>query len=128
MNKAQCTSLFHSYNQEMWHGLSTCGDSCFRSHRFLCILRPPNRNQMCTTTVNWWPLTFCKYFSVHETDLLLGWVLGVVHNCKKLFLKPYRYVIFNILGAFGVVHKGEMIASDGTVKAVAIKTIKCKFC
>ena len=27
-----------------------------------------------------------------------------------------------------MVHKGEMIASDGTVKAVAIKTIKCKFC
>ena len=34
---------------------------------------------------------------------------------------------FELSGAFGVVHKGEMIASDGTVKAVAIKTIKCKF-
>ena len=30
------------------------------------------------------------------------------------------------IGAFGVVHKGEMISSDGTVKAVAIKTIKCE--
>ena len=35
---------------------------------------------------------------------------------------------FNVIGAFGVVHKGEMIASDGIAKAVAIKTIKCKFC
>ena len=26
-----------------------------------------------------------------------------------------------------MVHKGEMVASDGIVKAVAIKTIKCKF-
>ena len=55
-------------------------------------------------------------------------MLGVVHNCKKLFFKSYHCVIFNILGAFGMVHKGEMIASDGTVKAMAIKTIKCKFC
>ena len=26
-----------------------------------------------------------------------------------------------------MVHKGEMVVSDGIVKAVAIKTIKCKF-
>jgi len=32
----------------------------------------------------------------------------------------------NSLGAFGVVHKGDLVTSDGTVKAVAIKTIKCK--
>ena len=30
------------------------------------------------------------------------------------------------LGAFGVVHKGEMTTSDGDVIAVAIKTIKCE--
>jgi len=30
-------------------------------------------------------------------------------------------------GAFGIVHKGEMISSDGIIKAVAIKTIKCKY-
>lgn len=29
-------------------------------------------------------------------------------------------------GAFGMVHKGEMRSSDGDIKAVAIKTIKCK--
>ena len=29
-------------------------------------------------------------------------------------------------GAFGVVHKGELVTSDGVIKAVAIKTIKCK--
>jgi len=32
----------------------------------------------------------------------------------------------SLTGAFGIVHKGEMISSDGVVKAVAIKTIKCK--
>jgi len=31
------------------------------------------------------------------------------------------------LGAFGVVHKGEMMTSDGNVKTVAIKTIKCEY-
>ena len=30
------------------------------------------------------------------------------------------------VGAFGVVHKGELKASDGTLKTVAIKTIKCE--
>ena len=29
-------------------------------------------------------------------------------------------------GAFGVVHKGELVTADGVIKAVAIKTIKCK--
>ena len=28
-------------------------------------------------------------------------------------------------GAFGVVHKGELRSSDGNMKAVAIKSIKC---
>ena len=28
-------------------------------------------------------------------------------------------------GAFGVVHKGELRSSDGSMKAVAIKSIKC---
>ena len=53
--------------------------------------------------------------------------LSGCYNCKKPLLESYYWIIFNILGAFGVVHKGEMIASDGTVRAVAIKTIKCKF-
>ena len=30
------------------------------------------------------------------------------------------------LGAFGLVHKGELKGLDGTKSAVAIKTIKCK--
>ena len=30
-----------------------------------------------------------------------------------------------MIGAFGMVHKGDMTTSDGSVKAVAIKTIKC---
>ena len=34
--------------------------------------------------------------------------------------------LLSLIGAFGIVHKGEMISSDGIVKAVAIKTIKCK--
>jgi len=34
--------------------------------------------------------------------------------------------LVSLTGAFGIVHKGEMISSDGIVKAVAIKTIKCK--
>ena len=34
-------------------------------------------------------------------------------------------ILLYTLGAFGVVHKGEMVLSDGSVKAVAIKTIKC---
>ena len=34
--------------------------------------------------------------------------------------------VLSLTGAFGIVHKGEMISSDGIVKAVAIKTIKCK--
>ena len=34
--------------------------------------------------------------------------------------------LLSLTGAFGIVHKGEMISSDGVVKAVAIKTIKCK--
>jgi len=32
-----------------------------------------------------------------------------------------------LAGAFGVVHKGRLLSSDGTMKAVAIKTIKCKY-
>ena len=49
------------------------------------------------------------------------------YNKRINFVKPCHCIVFNILGAFGVVHKGEMIASDGTLKAVAIKTIKCQF-
>ena len=30
------------------------------------------------------------------------------------------------IGAFGVVHKGEFIDSDGSMMPIAIKTIKCK--
>ena len=36
-------------------------------------------------------------------------------------------MIITYAGAFGVVHKGELRNSDGGIKAVAIKTIKCKF-
>ena len=30
------------------------------------------------------------------------------------------------IGKFGVVHKGNLVADDGSLKLVAIKTIKCK--
>ena len=38
------------------------------------------------------------------------------------------YSMFNgyDLGAFGLVHKGELKGVDGVVHPVAIKTIKCK--
>ena len=29
-------------------------------------------------------------------------------------------------GAFGTVHKGELVMADGSVKAVAIKILNCK--
>ena len=35
----------------------------------------------------------------------------------------YMYVY---VGAFGVVHKGEFVDSDGSMMPIAIKTIKCK--
>ena len=36
--------------------------------------------------------------------------------------------VFNTnTGKFGVVHKGKLVADDGNLKVVAIKTIKCKF-
>ena len=56
----------------------------------------------------------------------------MVVYCKKAIYKLYPdYCYPHILqmcslGAFGIVHKGEMVASDGKVKAVAIKTIKCE--
>jgi len=31
-----------------------------------------------------------------------------------------------MLGAFGIVHKGELIETDGSIMPIAIKTIKCK--
>ena len=35
--------------------------------------------------------------------------------------------IFNTYtGKFGVVHKGKLVADNGNLKVVAIKTIKCK--
>ena len=49
-------------------------------------------------------------------------------SSRMLFCETISLHHFNIIGAFGVVHKGEMIASDGIAKAVAIKTIKCMFC
>ena len=30
------------------------------------------------------------------------------------------------VGAFGMVHKGELLMPDGNARAVAIKAIKCK--
>ena len=36
------------------------------------------------------------------------------------------YTIISI-GAFGMVYKGKLVISDGSVKSVAIKTIKCKY-
>ena len=58
----------------------------------------------------------------YNINCLYGCYIKRIH-----FVKPCHCIIFNILGAFGVVHKGEMIASDGILKAVAIKTIKCQF-
>jgi len=36
------------------------------------------------------------------------------------------FKLYNYLGAFGVVHKGELKCSDGSINPVAIKTIKSK--
>ena len=36
------------------------------------------------------------------------------------------YALFVSVGKFGVVHKGKLVADDGGIKIVAIKTIKCK--
>ena len=36
------------------------------------------------------------------------------------------FYICAYVGKFGVVHKGKLIADDGNLKVVAIKTIKCK--
>jgi len=33
---------------------------------------------------------------------------------------------FQLLGAFGIVHKGELVESDGSIAPIAIKTIKCE--
>jgi len=35
-------------------------------------------------------------------------------------------LVYINLGAFGVVHKGELTETDGSVMPVAIKTIKCE--
>ena len=46
-----------------------------------------------------------------------------------LLLFTYTYVAMYVctyIGAFGMVHKGEIVTSDGRINAVAIKTIKCK--
>ena len=39
----------------------------------------------------------------------------------------YNIISFKYIGAFGVVHKGAFIDSDGSMMPIAIKTIKCKF-
>ena len=36
------------------------------------------------------------------------------------------YCQYYIIGKFGVVHRGELVADDGSIKIVAIKTIKCE--
>ena len=47
--------------------------------------------------------------------------------CNNTYTRQpeYNNVIFSA-GALGVVHKGELMAAPGAIKAVAIKTIKCK--
>ena len=53
----------------------------------------------------------------------------VFKQCRHYFTKKiYVCIILSTTGAFGVVHKGELLISDGVIRAVAIKTIKCKFC
>ena len=47
----------------------------------------------------------------------------------KGFTYVYMHVCYSNtynLGAFGLVHKGELRGEDGAVSPVAIKTIKCK--
>ena len=39
----------------------------------------------------------------------------------------YNMISFKYIGAFGVVHKGAFVDSDGSMMPIAIKTIKCKF-
>ena len=54
------------------------------------------------------------------------------HICMKSLAPSLNLITFTLLqsyhsvGAFGMVHKGKLVMPDSSVKAVAIKTIKCK--
>ena len=46
---------------------------------------------------------------------------------KGFILGMCAMISFKYIGAFGVVHKGAFVDSDGSMMPIAIKTIKCKF-
>ena len=45
----------------------------------------------------------------------------------KFILGICTMILNTYVGAFGVVHKGAFVDSDGSMMPIAIKTIKCKF-
>ena len=51
-----------------------------------------------------------------QSHLALGTYIYSVHT----------FLLSQCVGKFGVVHKGKLVADDGNLKLVAIKTIKCK--
>ena len=55
-----------------------------------------------------------------------GYEIYYVCWSSDMLLRTCRVNNLYFTGAFGVVHKGELVTSDGVIKAVAIKTIKCK--
>jgi len=62
----------------------------------------------------------CVHACVHAC------VRACVHVCVHVCVCDFTVTTISLLGAFGIVHKGELISADGAIKAVAIKTIKCK--
>ena len=86
---------------------------------------------------------FLEYVKNRFSDVLLPvntitkqGLLGKGYICGLFLCFLYVYdltihmlvILLCSLGAFGVVHKGEMTSPDGSLTAVAIKTIKCEIC
>ena len=86
---------------------------------------------------------FLEYVKNRFSDVLLPvntitkqGLLGKGYICRLFLCFLYVYdltihmlvILLCSLGAFGVVHKGEMTSPDGRLTAVAIKTIKCEIC